>query len=375
MKPISLLFFIITLFFVSDSFSYPRFSAYSGDKCADCHVSPTGASMRNSYGYKFAKENLHFEAFKEMSKETEFSPQLNKEISAGGDVRFIAINDQINLQPNMNTFLTMQGDLYINAKVNKVLNVFVTAGIESPNIPMKYEVYGMVSHLPLKSYIRAGRFSPGFGIRVVEHRSYQRGFLLSTPFSADAGIEAGFSPGIFNFSMGLFNGLNTDFFDKDPNKMFVTSADLTFGVMEDKININFGGSFYNNPYNTSIPNTGNISSNRKAMGGFTKLGFFNRVALLGEMDFAETQIGSDMSRRLFGFGELDLRLFKGFELRSQFEYMDPNRDIDKDHITRLSFGAAVFPFLGLEAEAMYRIVTEEIDIKNDEMQVNLHFYF
>jgi len=62
-------------------------------------------------------------------------------------------------------------------------------------------------------------------------------------------------------------------------------------------------------------------------------------------------------------------------LRSQFEYMDPNRDLEKDHITRLSFGAAAFPFLGLEAEAMYRIVNEEVDLKNNEMQVNLHFFF
>ncbi len=58
MKTIKL--FLLAAFLLSMQvlYSYPRFSAYTGDKCSDCHVNPQGGGMRNQYGQHFAKQNL-----------------------------------------------------------------------------------------------------------------------------------------------------------------------------------------------------------------------------------------------------------------------------------------------------------------------------
>lgn len=377
MKKRNYTFLLLIIFFVSitDSFSYPRFAAYTGNKCVDCHINPAGGSMRNLYGIKYAKENLSMDVFKDISNKTEFSGQLTKNISIGGDVRLAHVDNQNHNAANMNTFLSMQGDLYVNAKVNDYIDVFVSPGISIPNIPMKYDVYGMVSKLPLNSYFKVGRFTPDFGIKIVEHRAFQRNLILNTPYSQDEGLELGISPGIFNLSLGLFNGLNTDFFDADQNKMFVASTGVTLSTKDENINFNLGASFLNNPFEFHDPNIQHpLNSNRKVFGGHTMVGIYNKVALLGEYDLEEYSIESNMTRREYRYIELNGRIIKGVELRGAYEFYDINRDITDDETTRFSVGAAVFPLLGFEFEAMMRFVKFK-DIKTNEIQGNFHFYF
>jgi hypothetical protein len=350
---------------------------YTGDKCSDCHVGPQGGGMRNQYGMNFAKQNLQLDFLKKyVKKATDFSTQLNKNISVGGDLRFVHVDDEQANASNMNTFLTMQGDFYVNATVNDYISVYLAPGLQIPNIPTKYEVYGMVSKLPLNSYFKAGRMTPTFGIKIVEHRAYQRAQMIGTPYAANDGFEVGLSPGNFNFSAGLFNGLNTDFFDKDPKKMFVSSADYTFSAYDNNLNLNFGSSFYNNPYNFINPVTGNNSdADRKAFGGFTKIGVLKRFALLGEVDFGENKRLGSITRSLYGFGELNFKVVNGLEIRSQYEIMKPDRDVDDNRTIRTSIGAALFPLQGFETEAMFRFVTDDRNPNTNEFQMNFHFYF
>ncbi|MFZ4590678.1 MAG: hypothetical protein ACOYN6_06750 [Ignavibacteria bacterium] len=368
---------ILFAVFFATAYSYPRFSAYTGDKCSDCHVGPQGGGMRNAYGMKYAKANLQLDFLKKyVKKNVDFSTQLNKSISVGGDLRFVHVGDENPNGPSTNTFLTMQGDFYANATVNDYISVHLAPGLQIPNIPTKYEVYGMVSNLPLNSYFKAGRMTPTFGIKIVEHRAFQRINLLGTPYAANDGFEVGLSPGNFNFSVGLFNGLNTDFFDKDPKRMFVSSADYTVSAFDNDLNLNFGTSFYSNPYNFNNPYTGELTdANRQAFGGFTKIGILKRFALLGEFDFAENKRLSSITRALYGYGELNIKIVNGLEIRSMYEVMRPNRDVEDNRTIRTSVGAAVFPLQGFETEAMIRFVTDDKLPNTNEFQMNFHFYF
>jgi len=367
------LFFILVFCFINSTGlkAYPRFAAYTGSKCMDCHINPDGGSMRQGYGIKYAKDELNMDMFKKIAGKMEFSPKINKYISLGGDVRVAQIDDEVPDKSNFNTFLTMQGDLDVNVKLNEILNVFVTSGIQIPNFPTKYEAYGMLSKLPLDAYFLAGRFKPAYGIRIVEHRAYQRFYLLNTPYDADAGFELGFSPCDLNFNVGLFNGVNTDFFDQDAHKMFTANADYTFHI-KDNVHINVGTSVFNNPYKRSfLPNT----FVRQSAAGFIKIGLFDRVAILGEADFTENR-DSVLTRTFFGFGELNIRVIQGVELRAQYEYMQPNRDMSNNDRSRYSFGAAFFPFFGFESELMARFTKEHpVEIQDNEWQWTFHFYF
>lgn len=380
MKKIKIASYVLTvfifIFFIKEVRAYPRFAAYTGDKCIDCHVDPSGATMRNGGGIAYAKNNLTMDLFKKLAGKTEFSPKITKEISVGGDVRVVQADHEVEGSSNYNAFLAMQGDLYVNAQVNKILNIFLTSGIDIPGIDTKYEVYGMISNLPANTYLKIGRFKPNYGLRIVEHRAYQRKNLLNTPYDVNTGFEAGVSPEWFNINIGLYNPMNMEFLGRDPHKMFVASTDFTFGFNDNNLNFTIGGSFFNNPYNTSDSAfTGTISANRKAWGGFTRIGIMKRVAILGEVDFEEQKTDFPLIRRMYTFAELNVVVIKGLELRGQYEIYDKNRSVDNDDVKRISAGLAAFPFFGFETEAMIRFVSEEPGIKNNEFQWNFHFYF
>jgi len=366
----------VILFQLNELIAYPRFAAYTGEKCMDCHVNPTGGIMRNFAGTKYAEKNLNMDMFKKIAGKTKFDPRLTKAISIGGDVRVAQVDNEVDGKSNYNSFLAMQGDAYLNVELNKIVDVFVTSGILIPGIETRYEVYGMLHNLPANGFFKVGRFKPNYGIRIVEHRAYQRQFLLGAPYEANTGFEIGISPEWFNLTAGLYNPPNLDFLGQDPHKMFVASTDFNFGFDDNKFNVNVGGSFLNNPYNTQDSAfTQTITGLRQAFGANMRLGIMNRVALLGEIDFEETKTDFPMKRALYWFGELDVVVIKGLELRAQYESYDRNRDVENDTRSRISAGFAAFPFNGFETDIMVRFVSEDADLKNDEFQWNFHFYF
>lgn len=380
-KSITFLIFIslLILFFldIKDSFSYPRFAAYTGDKCMDCHVDPTGGTMRNGGGIAYAKNNLSMDMFKKIAGKTQFSPKITDAISVGGDVRVAQVDDQVEGSSNFNSFLAMQGDLYVNAELNKILNVFVTSGMDIPDpYDVRYEVYGMMSNLPANTYFKVGLFKPDYGLKIVEHRAYQRKYLWNTPYNTNTGFELGISPEWFSMNIGLYNPMNQDFLDGDPHKMFAGNTDFNFAFNKLNFNLNVGGSFFNNPHNTSDSAfTTTITAVNQGFGGYTRLGFLKRIALLGEIDFQQYTSDFPMLRSMFGYAELNVIVVKGVEIRSQYEYYDKNRDITGDHIQRISGGVGLFPFFGFETELMVRFPIEDPEQQNDEFQWNFHFYF
>lgn len=374
-------FIIIILFFLlfllnSVTGAFPRFMSYTGDKCTDCHYNPSGGSMRNEYGIIFAKKFLRLDALEKYSISGNFDPRLTKNFSLGGDVRIVYSENQMVNQLTQKQLLTMQGDLYLNAAVNKYIRIFIAPGIQIPSVPTKPEVYGMVSNLPLSLYLKAGRFVPNYGTRIPEHRAFQRADLLDAPHSADAGLEIGFSPITeFDFSAGIFNGLKTQFFDADPKKMIVANGSFNTALSD---NFNFGISsfLYSNPFNYLDPNTGLLTdASKQAIGSSIRFGIFQRIAVLGEVNFLETKLVNVLTRALYYYNEFDLMFIKGLELRYQFEYKDPNRDVAADRLMRHSIGFSFFPLFGLETEAMLRFLIDEKAENTNEFQLNFHFYF
>ncbi len=400
------LFLIFLISFTGKGYSYPKFAAYTGEKCMSCHVNPTGGGLRNLYGVKYSKDNLYFKFLEKANKTTEINPQITKGIQMGADMRFAYFDDQTGAgNPNFNTFFEMQADLYINGQLNKYLNVVIAPGLYIPNtfatqpyitpapVPTKYEVYGMVSNLPAGLYVKMGRFIPNFGVRIAEHRAYNRIYNdFYTPYAADAGIEAGISPGPFTLTAGFSNGQSYDIkgennnsFDFDTQKQLTVSGDFRWASKKSKYTFGLGGSFITNPFKYDPDN--NINALRQIAAGFFSVGFFERVALIGEITYNRLKIRDSLSsqtqfRTLFG--ELDARVSKGIELKFQYENYDPALGIKDDPTERqrYSFGAVIFPLTGLEIESVYRIVKAgkgdgpvPFEIQNNEFQAVFKFYF
>jgi hypothetical protein len=400
------LFMFFALFSPPETYSYPKFAAYTGDKCVSCHVNPTGGGLRNTFGVKYSRDELFMKFFKKANDATELSTEIAKGIRIGADMRMIFINQEIaEGVPNFNTFFQMQGDLYFQAKMNKYLSLVIAPGLYIPNtygsnpLPTKYEIYGMVSNLPAGLYFKAGRFIPNFGIKIPEHRAYHRQFNdFYTPYASDAGIEIGFAPSFFTVTAGLSNGSSLDkngirnnSFDFDNQKQFTASADFRWASNKNKFTAGLGGSFLTNPFKYDSQN--NINALRQIAGGFLSIGILERVAIIGEFDYNRLEIrDSTGTKNDFNtlFGEINIRIVRGLEAKFQFESYDPQLGIKEGSLERrrYSFGFGFFPLTGLEIEAIYRVVDEpgktidpvtggekDIDIKNNEMHATFKFYF
>lgn len=394
--------FALLLLLSMTAYSYPKFAAYTGEKCVSCHVNPTGGGMRNQYGIKYSKDKLFFKFLSKQNKTTDINTQITKGISMGADMRMIFIDDQTgDGKPNFNTFFQMQGDLYVYAQVNKYISLMVAPGLYIPNtygpnpLPTKYEIYGMVSNLPAGLYFKAGRFLPNFGIKIPEHRAYNRNFNdLYTPYASDAGIELGIAPSFFTLSVGLSNGSSknkngqvNNSFDFDNQKQFTAFGDFRWASKNGKYTFGLGGSFINNPFKWDPTN--NINANRKLAAGFLSVGLFERVALLGELAYNRLDISDSANTRSdlrTIFGELDVKISDGVELKFQYENYDNMLGIKNapSERQRYSVGAVFYPLTGLEVESMVRFVrtgkgdpepANYTDPKDDEFQTTFKFYF
>lgn len=395
-------FAVMFFIFTASLHSYPKFAAYTGEKCQSCHVNPTGGGMRNLYGVKYSKDNLYFKMWEKANKTTEIDPVITKGISMGADMRMVFIDNQTGEgNPNFNTFFQMQGDLYVNAQVNKYISLMIAPGLYIPNtygsspLPTKYEVYGMVSNLPAGLYFKAGRFIPNFGIKIAEHRAYNRLFNdLYTPYASDAGIEVGIAPSFFTLTAGFSNGSSVNInnqrnnsYDFDNQKQITVSGDFRWASKKSKYTFGLGGSFLSNPFKYDPAN--NINAVRKMAAGFLSIGLFERVAIMGELAYNRLDINDSAATRSDMrtiFGEIDIRVSKGLELKFQYENYDNALGI-KNSTTerqRYSFGAVFFPLTGLEVEGVYRVVTNgkgdpeppnATDFKDNEIQTVFKFYF
>lgn len=393
----------VFMFISSIAYSYPKFAALTGDKCQSCHVNPTGGGMRNQYGVKYSKDNLYLKFWEKANKTTDIDPQITKGIRMGSDMRMIFIDDQTGEgSPNFNTFFQMQGDLYVYGQVNKYISLMVAPGLYIPNnsqgsspLATKYEIYGMVSNLPAGLFFKVGRFIPNFGIKLPEHRAYNRNFNdFYTPYASDAGIEVGIAPSYFTLTTGFSNGssLNKDgqrvnSFDFDNQKQFTATGDFRWASKNNKYAFGLGGSFITNPFKYDAVN--NINALRQVAAGFLSIGLLERVAIIGELDYNRLDLRDSVSTRSdlrTIFGELDIRVSKGVELKFQYENYDNALGVKNStsERQRYSFGAICYPLTGLEVEAVYRMVKNGLgdpeppgatDYKDDEFQTVIKFYF
>lgn len=399
-------FLFMMMFSPVHSYSYPKFAAYTGEKCQSCHVNPTGGGLRNPYGVKYSKDELYMKFLKKANDAAELNTKITKGLRIGADMRMIFINNQIDEGiPDFNTFFQMQGDLYVHAEMNKYLSLVIAPGLYIPNtfgpnpLPTKYEIYGLVSNLPAGLYFKAGRFIPNFGIKIPEHRSFNRQFNdFYTPYASDAGIEVGIAPSFFTLTAGLSNGSSVNkngarnnSFDFDNQKQFTASGDFRWASKNNKFTGGLGGSFLTNPFKYDPQN--NINALRQIAGGFFSIGILERIALMGEFDYNRLDIRDSAGTRSDFqtlFAELNVRVVKGLEAKFQFENYDPQLGIKNgsQERRRYSFGFGFFPLTGLEIEAIYRVVDEpgktidpvtgaeeDIDIKNNEIQTTFKFYF
>ncbi len=371
MKTLILIF--LTTLISSSLYALPKFSARTGMKCQSCHVNPTGKGMRNTFGATYGKEELPISLNeKEENVEEEITEKVGSlfsTFSLGADIRtlfFYTIADK------KSSFFQMQGDIYIDMKLNKKISLHLDKGLYSG-----FEVYGLAKVLPLHGYVKLGKFLPAYGTRIEDHTAFIRGGGYGSPStgfrfgqrSEDTGLEFGFLPSIFTFNVGVFNGTpggGISGVAGEKSKAFVARGDAT--IQTDFGNLIIGGSFYNHP------NT-NTSGKTQFYGAFGSFNILQSLTYTGELDYVTLFSEGKEIVGFVTFNELSYTITQGIDANVRYEFYDPDKNLKTGSYTRMTFGVELFPWNGVEIQPMYRLNKEEKnEIKNDEIQCMFHFY-
>lgn len=366
--------FLLGLLTNLPAFALPRFASRTGAKCQSCHVNPSGGGMRQAFGVQYGRETLPVPTWSEEFGLEDFSTKVTDFLSMGADFRtlyFYQQNPDTGTPPKpvtgSNAFWQMQGDIYMNFRLARNVNIYLDKGLYSG-----FEIFGLLNILPGNGHVKVGKFVPNYGLKLDDHRAYVRQF---TGFSAEVdpsrssfvltGGEVGLTPGPISITGGIYNAFDGFGAGTGNNKALLGRLEGMFKASEE-LNIGIGGNVFTKKNAAGLRTT--------LYGGFGSLSFEN-LTLLGEADLIESKAVGPKVTGLVTFVELDYVITPGLDLKVGYDFYDPDKDLKTGSMSRYSIGLEFFPISGVELRPVYRIVKDEpTDIKNDEFQFLVHFY-
>ncbi len=361
--------FVVVLLLVCDIASaLPRFAARTGAKCQSCHVNPSGGGIRQTFGVQYGRDQLPVPTWSEEYNLDEFSTQITDFISVGADFRTLFFYQQLPdtsaaAKTSSNAFWQMQGDVYMNFRIAKKVSIYIDKGIYSG-----FEIFGLLNILPANGFIKVGKFTPNYGMKMDDHTTFIReytGFSAERGRSEVTGAEVGVSPGPMTITGGIFNATDGFGAGASDKKAFLGRAEGIFKAGED-INIGVGANVFTKKNATGIRTT--------LFGGFGAFSYQD-FTLLGEVDMLQNKFSGVTTDGLAAYVEANYVVTPGVDVKVAYDFYDPDVDIKTGSMSRYSVGLEFFPISGVEVRPMYRIMKEDpTDIRNDEFHMLIHFY-
>jgi hypothetical protein len=258
----------------------------------------------------------------------------------------------------------MQGDVYMNFKLARKVNIYLDKGLYSG-----FEIFGMLNILPGNGYVKIGKFVPSYGTKLDDHRTFIR---QETGFSAErsrpelTGGEIGFTARSLNIVGGVFNAADP-FGAGGSKKALLGRVDGIFKLNEEgTMNLGVGGNVFTKEMGVSDRMT-----LFGAMGSFS----YNDLSLLGEVDWMRTKVSGTTIKGIVSYVEAGYVATPGLDFKVMYEFFDRDTDLKTGSQSRYSFGFEFFPISGVEVRPLYRFNVEDpTNVSNDEFNLLIHFY-
>jgi hypothetical protein len=358
---------LVVAFLVGDGLALPRFAARTGAKCQSCHVDPSGGAMRQAFGLQYGREKLPVPAWSSDFELEDFTNVVTNFLGVGADFRTLYFYQEYpdSSLSNLNSFWQMQGDLYLNFRLAKKVNVFLKKGLYSG-----FEAYGLLHILPAKGHIKVGKFIPDYGTKLDDHTAFIRtytGFSPQVTRPELTGAEVGIAPGQFSIVGGVYNATD-GFGGSGGNKKAVLGRAEGMFELGEQMFLGVGGNVFAKEDNAGVKTT--------LYGGFGSVSYGN-LTLFGEGDFIRRESAGVAVTGIVGYLEGNYVVTPGLDLKVAYDYYDPDKDLATGAYSRISFGVEFFPISGVEVRPLYRLLTKMQDpskVRSSEFDLLLHFY-
>jgi hypothetical protein len=324
---------VAVLLMASSAAALPRYSAQYGQRCALCHVEPTGGGLRTQYATRFLiPEEMSLTRMEPEELES-IRPDLNPAVTVGLDLRSLVYQGE----GGTGGQLDMQGDAYVGVQATSQFAAFIELGKGGT-----HEYAGLAYVLPASGYVKAGRFTPDYGWQWADHKMASREYLLvetgqeSPRGLAEAGIELGMHGQTWEVTGSVLQGAGQN------GESY--AARLALRRSYGPVNLALG---------TSVIRRQLPTAHARAWGGFGYAAA-GPVAWVFQVD----ETGNGLRNGLLISQELTYRLARGLHARGVYSFVDPDHREKTGTRNRwgLGFDSLINPFFGVQATASYHHV-------------------
>ena len=350
---------------VRPSHAEPYIATRTGYQCSACHVNQTGGGKRTMMGSDYGLYELPGYTFPLPEDERFFTGTFSRRFSVGADFRGVG-ESRFTATETTNQFATQEMNLYGEVELLRDrLRLYADVKL-APGGTQTREIVALVENLPGKLYVKAGRFFAPYGWRLLDDEAFIRartGFNFQSP---DDGIELGWQPGDFFGALAVTNG-NGGAADDNTNKRVSALASWA------RPRFRIGGSLASN-------RQGDVSSQLAGLMAGVKL--HERLVALGELDFGrdEDDATGMTTRRILAYGELDILVPWGLNLKTAFDYEDPDNSESGDEVNRVTLAGEWFATQYLQFRLLWRRIDRPPEVRGvsfedeRELVIEAHLY-
>lgn len=319
----------------------PRYTARYEQKCALCHVNPTGGGLRTAYAsQKLVPEEIAWLRAKPEAI-AEIEGKIAKQVLVGADFRTLYIGGNIR-EAHLN-FFQMQSDLYIAFQPDPRVTLYYDRAASG-----SYESFAL-GYIRPTLYLKVGRFVPSYGWKFDDHTMFVRSELgFMPPGNSDVGIEAGFSCGSLDVHAAVTNGNPGGALDSDTKAAGVLNS--VYRRRFGPVGAALGISAYRN---SSRPRR----IDRHGIYGYLT---WSRFTWLGEADLERRKDGGAAAlNSAVSSHELTYLIHRGLEIKATYDFHDPDRLHATGARSRWGGGVSIMPYAYLVAEASVRKIEHQ----------------
>jgi len=349
--------------------AFPDMIRHNYVNCSACHVAPTGGGVLNAYGRSMSNEILSRWG---SEREVEFlhgalpANKIPDWFNIGGDIRGIQVHRE---SPDKlsERFFVMQSSLELAATFRKLTAVMsigyadpVAKAIRWTVWPRYYLLWNQLDELT----IRAGRFTPVFGINVPYHTLPTRQSLGFAPGQERDTIETVWSGEFWNLAASLGH---------TPQGPVAANQQETLTTLQ--LNRTFADSYR---AGLSYLKGATQDFKREALSAHALCGITEKLAYITEFTVQKLNpTNSQATTGLYHFSQILYEVSKGWNFYLMEDYEKSNLDDSRTLSNSLGPGLRIFPRPHFELDAVFlkRRVASVADRYDDFAWILMHYYF
>ncbi|MDX9858637.1 MAG: hypothetical protein RBT76_12665 [candidate division Zixibacteria bacterium] len=319
--------------------SLPRLAVEYATSCTSCHVNPSGGGMRTEFGnHSVAFQELTLQATKSLLADRYRPPRIAEAVTIGFDTRHLVFDD--------GSVFRMQTDAF--AAVEPIQNLVYQFRVGESGIS---ENFALLSFGDLEYYVKAGRFSPAFGLHPEDHTAFVRQRTGNPPLLYLDGISVG----------AAIHPVHASLEAHDRSGQGVYGVHLFSPLALPSFSIMIGASIR---ITEDLPAMGDALPHAKALfGGIS----WSRFTLMGEADVVGK--GNDT---IVTYANLTTRLMYGVYLIGEYNFFDGDKELTSGVEEFVRVSVELYPVPFVQVRPTYTRYTEGPLRDEDDLFVLFH---